>query len=100
MTIEELEEIKGTISDVQWKKYYKMAGGVAKKESKPVIIVEKKVKALPVETKVKVPEIKRNKPAVKAAVSKLADVPLDELFAELQRRGCKGSITICSEFEL
>lgn len=40
------------------------------------------------------------KPIKAAPASKLADVPLDDLIAELKRRGCKGTISVCAEFEL
>jgi hypothetical protein len=107
MTIAQLESIKGTIADVQWNKYYKMAGGVAgtaKKVNKPV--VEKVAEVTPVvkkatRTVAPVAEIKEVKPASKKMVTiTLADFTLDELIAELRARGCKGSIKICAEVEL
>jgi hypothetical protein len=102
MTIAELEEIKGSIADVQWNKYYKMAGGTsgAIKVSKPA---EKKTKApivAAVESKEVTPIVRTRKTVEKVTTFKLADVPLDELIAELKRRGCKGSIRVCTEVEL
>lgn len=107
MTIEELEAIKGTIADVQWNKYFKMAGGVSgivtKKADKPV--VKKEAEVAPVVAKkvarTSTPEVKEVKAAPKS-ISRLAlnEFTLDELIAELKARGCKGTIKVCAEVEL
>jgi hypothetical protein len=106
MTIAQLEEIKGTISDVQWNKYYKIAGGVAKKGTTPVApkkeaevvapIVKKVTRTVAPKKEAKVAP----KPEPKTKVITLADFSLDEIIAELKSRGCKGSIHICTEVEL
>jgi hypothetical protein len=111
MTVAQLEEVKGTISDIQWNKYYKMAGGVSGgtiKVAKPVVVKEETVAPVvkkATRTAAPVAEVKEIKAAPKVnritpAPFTLADFTLDELIAELKARGCKGSIRVCAEIEL
>ena len=98
------------MTDDERKEYYNAlsAKALAAKRAKagqtdaPATSFTRKSAVAPVEA-VKVDEpvkILKSKPIVAAPASKLADVPLDELIAELKRRGCKGSIHVCAEFEL
>lgn len=123
MTLDELIAIKGTsvISDAQWIKYARPLGykaeGVAEKKVAPAAKVEdtpapkiarkssfervtevhKAKEASKLAAEVKPENVKA---AVKIVKANLSEYTLDELIAELKRRGCKGSIRVCVETEL
>lgn len=106
MSVSELEDIKGTISDTQWNKYFKEASkgntAVAPVVAKP----NKAPKVAPIEKEIldaiaPVPPVKfQRKVTIPVPGTLLADYSLDDLLAELKRRGCKGIISVCTEIEL
>jgi hypothetical protein len=124
MTLAELLEIKGTdvVSDIQWMKYAKKVGYVAGKSAvAPVVKKEEKIEPTAKPKMTRKPKAEVVEPieevneaqavSFKAKVSEkksnpisyafnISEVTLDDLLAELKRRGCKGSIHVCTEFEL
>ena len=128
MTLAELLEIRGTgiISDTQWIKYAKPLGysngGVNVPKSAPKVKAAPAEKEAPAVTPTKtitrkssferVTDVHKAKQAVKEVkpeeeapvavkyVYNITEAPLADLLAELKRRGCKGSIHVCTEFEL